>query len=65
MAQNRALELGCRIFTNQVQFSLLSRYPIETGLAEKCAELGVQPIGYSPLAFGLLSDKYVQSADLI
>jgi pyridoxine 4-dehydrogenase len=36
----------------------LSRYPIENGLNEVCEELGVQPIGYSPLALGLLADKY-------
>eukprot|EP00316_Scyphosphaera_apsteinii_P015962 CAMPEP_0119345298 /NCGR_PEP_ID=MMETSP1333-20130426/107413_1 /TAXON_ID=418940 /ORGANISM="Scyphosphaera apsteinii, Strain RCC1455" /LENGTH=377 /DNA_ID=CAMNT_0007357761 /DNA_START=115 /DNA_END=1249 /DNA_ORIENTATION=+ len=28
------------------------------GLFEACAELGVTPIGYSPLALGLLSGKY-------
>jgi pyridoxine 4-dehydrogenase len=41
-----------------VQFSLLSRYPLTSGLAETCEELGVQPIGYSPLALGLLTDRY-------
>jgi len=43
---------------NQVQFSLLSTLPLESGLFEECAELGVTPIGYSPLALGLLSDRY-------
>lgn len=43
---------------NQVQFSLLSTLPLETGLLDECAELGVTPIGYSPLALGLLSGKY-------
>ena len=43
---------------NQVQFSLLSTLPLESGLFEACAELGVTPIGYSPLALGLLSDRY-------
>jgi pyridoxine 4-dehydrogenase len=42
----------------QVQFSLLSTLPLESGLFEACAELGVTPIGYSPLALGLLSDRY-------
>lgn len=43
---------------NQVQFSLLSTLPLENGLFDACAELGVTPIGYSPLALGLLSDRY-------
>jgi pyridoxine 4-dehydrogenase len=50
-------ELGQNIYSNQVQFSLLSRYPINNGLVETCAELGIQPISYSPLALGLLTDK--------
>jgi pyridoxine 4-dehydrogenase len=49
---------GAKIMSNQVQFSLLSRYPLTSGLAETCEELGIQPIGYSPLALGLLADKY-------
>ena len=44
----------------QVQFSLLSRYPLTSGLLDACKELGVQPIGYSPLALGLLADKYTE-----
>ena len=42
----------------KVQFSLLSRYPLTSGLVEKCQELNIQLIGYSPLALGLLTDKY-------
>ena len=49
---------GYKIVSNQVQFSLLSRYPLETGLVERSKEEGVQLIGYSPLALGLLADKY-------
>ena len=43
---------------NQVQFSLLSRQPLDSGLFDLCEELGVVPIGYSPLALGLLSGRY-------
>ena len=43
---------------NQVQLSLLSTLPIESGLLDECADLGVTPIGYSPLALGVLSGKY-------
>ncbi|EOD30450.1 hypothetical protein EMIHUDRAFT_78192, partial [Emiliania huxleyi CCMP1516] len=41
-----------------VQLSLLSTLPLESGLLEASSELGVTPIGYSPLALGLLSGKY-------
>ena len=58
IAQKTAIACGSKIYTNQVQFSLLSRYPIENGLVDACEDLGIQPIGYSPLALGLLSDKY-------
>ena len=50
-------QIRSRIASNQVQFSLLSRYPLQTGLEETCEELDVQLIGYSPLALGLLTDK--------
>ena len=53
-----AIKYGHKIHTNQVQFSLLSRYPLDTGLTDVCDELNIQPIAYSPLALGLLSDKY-------
>jgi diketogulonate reductase-like aldo/keto reductase len=34
-----------QIKTNQVQFSLMSRYPITNGLADICQESGIQLIG--------------------
>lgn len=43
---------------NQVQLSLLSTLPIDSGLIDECKDLGVTPIGYSPLALGVLSGKY-------
>lgn len=43
---------------NQMQLSLLSQLPIESGCLDACRELGVTPIGYSPLALGVLSGKY-------
>lgn len=47
------------IATLQVQYSLLSTYPITgLGLKEVCDELGIQLIAYSPLALGLLTGKY-------
>lgn len=50
---------GLKIATLQVQYSLLSTYPMtELGLMETCQELGIRVIAYSPLALGLLTGKY-------
>lgn len=50
---------GVPIFTLQVQYSLLSTYPIQKlGLKAVCDELGIQLIAYSPLTLGLLTGKY-------
>ena len=46
------------IYTDQVQCSLLAQNMLQMGLVDSCKELGVQPIAYSPLALGLLTDKY-------
>lgn len=51
-------ERGVPHSVNQVQLSLLSQLPIESGLLDECKDLGVTPIGYSPLALGVLSGKY-------
>lgn len=45
-------------YTNQVQFSMLCRQPLQNGLVEACREWNIQPISYSPLALGLLTDTY-------
>ena len=50
------------IATLQVQYSLLSTYPVdELGVKEVCDELGIQLIAYSPLALGLLTGKYTEN----
>lgn len=52
-------ERGVPITTLQVQYSLLSTYPVtELGIKEVCDELGIQLIAYSPLALGILTGKY-------
>jgi pyridoxine 4-dehydrogenase len=52
-------ERGIPITSLQVQYSLLSTYPVtELGIKEVCDELGIQLIAYSPLALGLLTGKY-------
>ncbi|MEA5510791.1 aldo/keto reductase [Crocosphaera sp. UHCC 0190] len=49
------------IVTLQVQYSLLSTYPVtELGLKEVCDQLGIQLIAYSPLALGLLTGNYTE-----
>jgi len=54
---------GVPLVLNQVQFSLLSTAPLETGLVEVCGELGITVVAYSPLALGTLSGKYTLSPD--
>ncbi|KAF9584939.1 hypothetical protein BGW38_004579 [Lunasporangiospora selenospora] len=52
---------GIQLASNQVEFSLLRRYPETTGLIAKCHELGVAVLAYSPLGMGRLSGKYSAS----
>ncbi len=52
-------ERSVPIATLQVQYSLLSTYPVtQLGLKDVCDELGIKLIAYSPLALGLLTGKY-------
>ena len=43
----------------QGKLNLLNREPIETGILDFCREQGVGFIAYSPLAQGLLTDRYL------
>ncbi|WP_375541576.1 aldo/keto reductase [Halomicronema sp. CCY15110] len=55
----RFRDRGIPITTLQVQYSLLSTYPVtELGIQDVCDELGIRLIAYSPLALGLLTGKY-------
>ena len=50
---------GIPIATLQVQYSLLSTYPVtELGIKDTCDELGIRLIAYSPLCLGILTGKY-------
>ncbi|MBW4685430.1 MAG: aldo/keto reductase [Komarekiella atlantica HA4396-MV6] len=52
-------ELGVPIATLQVQYSLLSTYPVtQLQLKDVCDQLGIQLIAYSPLGLGLLTGKF-------
>jgi aryl-alcohol dehydrogenase-like predicted oxidoreductase len=44
--------------SNQVEYHLLNRTVEKNGLLDRCIELGVRLIAYSPLAKGLLTGKY-------
>ena len=48
---------GHKLASNQIEFSLLKRRPETSGLLDKCAELGVAVMAYSPLAMGRLTGK--------
>ncbi len=52
---------GIPIATLQVQYSLLSTYPVtELGIKDTCDELGIKLIAYSPLCLGILTGKYTE-----
>jgi pyridoxine 4-dehydrogenase len=56
---------GVPIATLQVQYSLLSTYPVtELKIKDVCDELGIKLIAYSPLALGLLTGKYSDTSPL-
>lgn len=64
-AYQKFADRGIPIATLQVQYSLLSTYPVtQLGLKEVCDELGIQLIAYSPLALGLLTGKYTENSPL-
>ena len=54
-------ERGIPLASNQIQLSLLYKWPIENGLLDTCNELGVAVLSYSPLALGFLTGKYNES----
>ncbi len=49
---------GLRLATNQIEFSLLRAKPLRAGLLDRCRELGVTPLAYSPIGQGRLTGKY-------
>jgi pyridoxine 4-dehydrogenase len=58
-------ERGVPITTLQVQYSLLSTYPVtQLKLKDLCDELDIKLIAYSPLALGLLTGKYSEQGPL-
>ncbi|MEH2328292.1 aldo/keto reductase [Nostoc sp.] len=63
--QKKFAERGVPITTLQVQYSLLSTYPVtQLKLKDLCDELDIKLIAYSPLALGLLTGKYSEQGPL-
>ena len=59
LAHKRLSQRGVPIKTLQVQYSMLSTYPVaDLELKAVCDELGIQLIAYSPLCLGILTGKY-------
>jgi aryl-alcohol dehydrogenase-like predicted oxidoreductase len=55
-------EAGVRMVSDQVQYSLLDRRP-EHGLAEWCADRGMQMIAFGALAGGFLTGRWLNQPD--
>ena len=52
-------DLGTPLLIHQPSYSMLNRW-IEDGLLDTLGELGVGCIAFSPLAQGMLTDRYLQ-----
>ena len=52
-------QLGTPLLIHQPSYSMLNRWIEDDGLLDTLSDLGVGCIGFSPLAQGLLTDKYL------
>ena len=52
-------DLRCPFIVNQVQYSIFNRSIEKSGLKQKAAKKGIGLVCFSPLAQGLLSDRYL------
>ena len=52
-------ELHCPLIVNQRRYSIFDRKIERDGVKNECRELGMGIIAFSPLAQGMLSDKYL------
>ncbi len=57
-AHTRLARYSIPLASNQVSFSLLKRTPEANGVLNACRQLNVALIAYSPLAQGLLTEKF-------
>lgn len=58
MAYETLSKMGIKLIVNQVRYNMFAR-DVENGLFDTLAELGMGAVIYSPLAQGLLSDRYL------
>ena len=59
-AQEIMRELHCPLIVNQRRYSIFDRTIEEDGVKEYCEESGMGIIAFSPLAQGLLTDRYLE-----
>ena len=59
-----ARDLGTPLVIHQPAYSLLNRW-VEDGLLDTLAQEGMGSIAFTPLAQGLLTDKYLRDADAV
>jgi aryl-alcohol dehydrogenase-like predicted oxidoreductase len=57
-ASNCLAKHAIPLASNQVEYNLLDRNAERSGLFDRCREMGIRLIAYSPLAMGLLTGKY-------
>ncbi|PON35536.1 Aldo/keto reductase [Parasponia andersonii] len=57
-AYEKLKKRGIPLASNQVNYSLIYRFPEENGVKATCDELGITLIAYSPIAQGALTGKY-------
>ena len=58
-------QLGLRLASNQVRYSMLDRRIEYNGILETAKDLGIAIVAYSPLEQGILTGKFHQNPELI
>lgn len=53
---------GIPLTSNQIQYSLVYRFPELNGMKATCDELGVKILAYSPLGLGALTGKWTETS---
>ena len=57
VVHSKLAERGIPLFSNQIQLSLLYRYPLENGLLNVYKELDMKVLSYCPLGLGIFTGK--------
>lgn len=64
-AYNVLKEYGIQLFSNQVEYSLVSRRIEWDGTLDMAQKLGIKIIAYAPLGLGILTGKFHQNPELL